>query len=353
MKLLFTGGGTLGSVMPLLGVLDELRARDASLDFLWVGTASGPERKIIEARGIRFVWITAGKLRRYFDWRNILLPLQIFDGLIKSLILLAYEKPSAVISAGGFVGVPLIWAAWICRVPVLIHQEDVVPGLANRLAARAAEKITVTFEKSAEAYPAKKTIVLGNPVRPEIFDYNLDEARGFFNLESGVPVVFVTGGGTGSAFLNNLVWDNLSRLTVFCQIIHSAGIGKLNPDIKYPRYHQFEILTEGMANALAVADLIVSRAGMGALSEFAALGKPVILIPLPGHQEANAEILKEKNAAVVWKQSEINNERFVAGLKELLADREKLSSLGQNIHVAIKTDVRAAMADLIMEIIGH
>jgi UDP-N-acetylglucosamine--N-acetylmuramyl-(pentapeptide) pyrophosphoryl-undecaprenol N-acetylglucosamine transferase len=153
--------------------------------------------------------------------------------------------------------------------------------------------------------------------------------------------------------LNNLVWKNLAELTSFCQIIHSAGRGKSRLEISHPRYHQFEILTEGMANALAVADLIVSRAGMGALSEFAALGKPVILIPLPGHQEANAEILKEKNAAVVWKQSEINNERFVAGLKKLLADREKLSSLGQNIHIVIKTDVRAAMSDLIMEIIRH
>lgn len=351
MKLIFTGGGTLGSVMPLLAVLDELKTRDPGIDFLWVGTKGGPERGMVLAREIKFKSIIAARLRRYFDLRNIFVPFLVVLAVIQSLILLRREKPSIVVSAGGFVGLPLIWAAWIYRVPVFIHQEDVLPGLANRLAAPFAEKITVTFPLSAKAYPAKKTLVLGNPVRPEIFDYNLDKARDIFQLEPALPTVFVVGGGTGSAFLNHLIWDNLEELTHFCQIIHGTGRGKSIPSISgNRRYHQYELLIEDFADAVAVADLIVSRAGMGALSEFAALGKPLLLIPLPGHQEVNAKILSDVGAAAVLRQKEAVKQRFVAEVKNFLESPDKLREMAEKIHMAIKTDVRAEMADLILEV---
>lgn len=351
MKLIFTGGGTLGSVMPLLAVLEELRTRDPSLDFLWVGTAGGPERAVILARDVKFKSIVSTRLRRYFDLRNIFVPFLALAAVIQSLLLLRREKPSAVVSAGGFVGLPLIWAAWLARVPVFIHQEDVLPGLANRLAAPFAEKITVTFERSAKAYSAKKTLVLGNPVRPEIFDYSLEEARDFFQLEPNIPTIFVVGGGTGSAFLNHLVWDNLEELTHFCQIIHGTGKGKSISSISgNRRYHQYELLTEEYPDALAVADLVVSRAGMGALSEFAALGKPLFLIPLPGHQEANTEVLAEAGAAEVLRQKDASGRRFVAEVKSLLESPEKLKEMAEKIRAAVRTDVRAEMADLILEV---
>jgi UDP-N-acetylglucosamine--N-acetylmuramyl-(pentapeptide) pyrophosphoryl-undecaprenol N-acetylglucosamine transferase len=351
MELIFTGGGTLGSVMPLLAVLEELKTRDPSLDFLWVGTKGGPERVMVLSREVKFRSIIATRLRRYFDLRNIFVPFLVVAAVIQSLLLLRREKPSIVVSAGGFVGLPLIWAAWICRVPVFIHQEDVLPGLANRLAAPFAEKITVTFERSAKAYSAKKTLVLGNPVRPEIFDYSIEEARDFFKLEPNVPTIFVVGGGTGSAFLNHLVWDNLEELTHFCQIIHGTGRGKSVPSISANRrYHQYELLTEEYADAVAVADLVISRAGMGALSEFAALGKPLFLIPLPGHQEANAGVLSEAGAAEVLRQKDVGGRKFVAEVEKILASSDKLKEMAEKIHAAVRTDVRVEMADLIMEV---
>ena len=168
MKLLFTGGGTLGSVMPLLAVLEELKLRDPGLDFLWVGTGKGPEKQIVETGGAHFKSIISTKLRRYFDARNFFAPFFIVLAFFQSFFLLRKERPSIVVSAGGFVGLPLIWAAWCQKIPILIHQEDAIPGLANRLAAPFAKKITVTFPKSADAYPKNKTAILGNPVRAEI-----------------------------------------------------------------------------------------------------------------------------------------------------------------------------------------
>jgi len=361
MRLIFTGGGTLGSVMPLLAVLEELKTRDPGLDFLWVGTKRGPEKEIIEARGVRFRSVISTKWRRYFDLRNIFVPFFIKAAFWQSFFILRRERPAIVVSAGGFVGLPLIWAAWCLKIPVLIHQEDAVPGLANRLAAPFTKKITVVFGESAGVYPQKKTIVLGNPVRPEIFsagggpasggDYNLDEARAFFHLEPGLPTIFVIGGGTGSAFLNHLVWENLEELTNFCQIIHGTGKGKSVPSISgNRRYHQYEILIAEYPDALAVADLVVSRAGMGALSEFAALGKSLLLIPLPGHQEVNAKILADQGAAVVLHQPDATGRRFAAEVKNLLEAPDKLREIAEKIHTAIKTDVRAAMADLILEV---
>lgn len=350
MKLIFTGGGTLGSVMPLLAVLEELKTRDPGLDFLWVGTKRGPEKEIIEAKGVRFRSVISTKWRRYLDLRNIFVPFFIKAAFWQSFFLLRRERPAIIVSAGGFVGLPLIWAAWCLKIPVLIHQEDAVPGLANRLAAPFAEKITVVFGESAGVYPQKKTIVLGNPVRPEIFNYNIDEARAFFHLEPGLPTIFIIGGGTGSVFLNHLIWENLEELTNFCQIIHGTGRGKSVPSISgNRRYHQYELLTGEYPDAVAAADLIISRAGMGALSEFAALGKPLLLIPLPGHQEVNAKILSERGAAVVLPQEDATSRRFVSEVKNLLEAPDKLREIAEKIHMAIKTDVRAAMADLILE----
>ncbi|MEK7211625.1 MAG: UDP-N-acetylglucosamine--N-acetylmuramyl-(pentapeptide) pyrophosphoryl-undecaprenol N-acetylglucosamine transferase, partial [Patescibacteria group bacterium] len=275
----------------------------------------------------------------------------------QSWFLLRREKPAVVVSAGGFVGLPLIWAAWRRKIPVLIHQQDVIPGLTNRLAAPFAKKITVTFQKSAGAYPKAKTIVLGNPVRMEILSakggprsVSGESACAHFHLATDLPTIFVVGGGTGSDFLNNLIWENLDELTSFCQIIHSAGRGKAILTISANRrYRQYELLAEEYPDALAAADLVVSRAGMGALSEFAALGKPVLLIPLPGHQEANAKILAEQGAVVSLYQKDTGGRRFVAEIKNLLASPDKLKAMAEKIHLAIKTDVRAAMADLILE----
>ena len=357
MKLIFTGGGTLGSVMPILAALEELKTRDPGLDFLWVGTRHGPEKQIVEAKGARFRSIIATKLRRYFDLRNFFVPFLLFFAFWQSWFLLRREKPAVVVSAGGFVGLPLIWAAWRRKIPVLIHQQDVIPGLTNRLAAPFAKKITVTFQKSAGAYPKAKTIVLGNPVRMEILSakggprsVSGESACAHFHLATDLPTIFVVGGGTGSDFLNNLIWENLDELTSFCQIIHSAGRGKAILTISANRrYRQYELLIDHYADALALADLVISRAGMGALSEFAAMSKPVFLIPLPGHQEANARALAEAGAAVVLNQKDATPKRFLEIIKELLLNQEKRAELGVNIHQAIKTDVRAAMADLILE----
>src|SRR3989339_1447610 len=165
MRILFSGGGTLGSVTPLIAIAQEIRKRQPQAEFLWLGTRNGPEISIVSRYGMPFEKIFSGKLRRYFSWHNFLDPFLILLGFFQALSTIIKFKPSAVMTAGGYVAVPVVWAAWLMRRPVTIHQEDVRPSITNKLTARFAGTITVTFQKSLADFPKGKTSWIGNPVR--------------------------------------------------------------------------------------------------------------------------------------------------------------------------------------------
>lgn len=386
-KILLTGGGTGGSVTPLLAVAKKLKEQKSELEFLFLGSKKGPEKELIEEEKIPWQPIFAGKLRRYLSLRNIIDPFFILLAFWQSLGIIIKFKPDIILSAGSFVSVPVVWASWFCRVPILIHQQDIKPGLANKLMAPFARKITVSFVKSLKDFSTKKVVWTGNPVRSEVFQGKQEKAQDFFCLEKDLPTILVLGGGTGSLRLNKVMSNAVFELINFCQIIHSAGRGKnifqdekfkdmyradifkdtklsSNQDTeesKYQvikkdqikRYHVYEFLGDEISDAYNIADLVISRAGLGTLSELAVLGKPTFIIPMPGtHQENNASYFENHDACVVLSERSLTSEVLVRYIKKFLSDQGRLNKLSVNMKKMMPADAAGKVASEVLKIVG-
>ncbi|MCG2698164.1 undecaprenyldiphospho-muramoylpentapeptide beta-N-acetylglucosaminyltransferase [Candidatus Parcubacteria bacterium] len=365
-KILLTGGGTGGSVAPLLAISDVgCRMSDVGkFKFTWIGTRNGVEKQMVQKENIKFISIASGKFRRYFSIKNFIDLFKIIFAFFQSLAILIKEKPALVMSAGSFASVPVVWAAWLLRVPVLIHQQDVRHGLANKLMAPFANVITVTFEKSLADY-GKKAVWTGNPAQntktrkhenTKTRKHENTKTQEIFNFKNDLPVVLAVGGGTGALAINELIEKNLEELTQFCNIIHITGKNKkiqYFKSLRVTRYALREFLNaEQMSQAYAAADIAVSRAGMGVLTELSYLGKPAILIPMPdSHQEDNAEIFKEKQAAIVLNQKELTAEKLVENIKKLLNNRKLQNKLSSNIKTVIKKGANDRIVEIINNII--
>jgi len=344
MKILFTGGGTMGSVSPLIAIHQQLtknnQQKTKDYQVLWLGTRTGPERKIVEKEGIEFKAIAAGKLRRYFDLRNIIDLAKIKIGFWQAFFIILKFKPDIILSAGSFVSVPVVWAGWVLRIPSIIHQQDVRPGLANRLMAPFAARITVALDVSLEDYSKNKTVLAGNPVRQSLVtsDQSLVMGSEKFEFKNNLPILLVMGGGTGALKINELIWESLDELTKFCNVLHLTGKNKnKNYSLLIThyslRYKSFEFLTDKMADAYQAADLVVSRAGMSALTELAYLKKPAIVIPIPNsHQEDNAKYFAQKDACLYLDQRKTSSDQLVKIVRELLRDGNRRRELGENMH---------------------
>ncbi len=357
MKIVFAGGGTFGSVIPLLALAEKIKEETSkdSCEFLWLGTRTGPEKFLIKNYQIKFQPIFSGKFRRYFSFKNILDIFKIFIGFFQSFFILQKFKPDVIVSAGGFVSFPVVIAGWCLRIPALIHQQDIVPSLTNKLLSPFAQKITVVFEKSLKDFPRKKTILIGNPVRQEIFQGKKERAISEFQLEKNLPVILIIGGGTGALRINQLVVQALPKLVKFCQIIHLTG-GKLKKEglTKFSRYHSYDFLTDRMKDALAAADLVISRAGLSTLTELSFLGKPTILIPIPNsHQEKNAQYFQERGAAVVLPEKNLTPDKFVEEIRKILFDQSKLNELSERIKTMIKSGAEDRMIKIIFSLIKN
>jgi UDP-N-acetylglucosamine--N-acetylmuramyl-(pentapeptide) pyrophosphoryl-undecaprenol N-acetylglucosamine transferase len=351
MKVLFTGGFTLGPVTPLLAVSEELRRQDPTIEVFWIGTYTGPERTLIAEYNIPFKAICSGKFRRYFSLRHIADNFHFICGFFQSFFYLLRSRPDVVVSAGGFVSVPVVVAGWFLGIPSFIHQQDRRPGLANRIMAPFASKITVAFKQSVKAFPRKKSEWVGNPVREDIFHNNRQEALDYFDLSNEKPVLFVYGGGTGAKRLNELVEESLPMLLDFCQVIHITGIGKAGKMKKQEGYRRYQFLTEGMVHAYDAADLVVSRAGMGALTELAALHKPSIIIPMPDtHQEKNAEAFENENAIQYVRQNTLNSERFVEKIKYTFDNLSRYRDRADNMSKVLPRGAKKRVAEAIIEV---
>jgi len=353
LKIILSGGGTLGSVSPLIAIFEEFKNQGYECEFLWVGTSNGPEIEFVAQYNIPYVSIPSGKFRRYIAIQNFFDPLIIFFGFVKSIFIISRFKPSIILSAGGFVSVPLVFAGWLLRVPCLIHQQDARRGLANRFMAPFAKKITVTLEKSLKDFNIKKTAHTGNPVRKDLVFLDTQKAFEYFGLAKDVPVVLVLGGGTGAATINSLVLNSLQSIVEYCQIIHSTGHGKMNVEAKHSRYKSFEFLSaEDLKMAYACADLVISRAGMSTLTELAYLGKPTILIPIPnGHQEENAYEFGRYNACEILNQQELDPKSFSDIIKDILFDSAFMHDIARNIGKVMPRDASERVVNEIMKII--
>lgn len=348
MKIILSGGGTGGSVTPLISIYQAVKKIDSQVQFLWVCPKNDPVSELLATSDIKIINIFSGKFRRYFSLKNIIDPFFIFLGYLQSRSIIKKFKPDWIISAGGFVSVPLIYANG-GRAKVLIHQQDVIAGLANKLMAKKADIITVAMEGSLKDFDSLKTKLVGNPVRSEIFTSDLQAARDYFNLEDGIKTILVAGGGTGAANLNKLILASVPKLVEFCQIIHLTG-GKINGDYKNNRYKQFDFLTDKLKDALVVADMVITRAGMGFLTEISALKKPSLIIPMPNsHQEANAREFYRNNAAAMASETELTPEKLTQRVRVLLKDEALLENFSRNISKVLKTDAAEKIAKLIFD----
>jgi len=346
-RVLLAGGGSGGSASPLLAVAHELRVRDPSSAFLYVGTRDGPERALAAQEQLPYLGVAAGKLRRYWSAQNLSDLFRVGTGLAESMYHVRRFRPDVAFGAGGFASVPPLVAAALLGVPVLVHQQDLLPGLANRLLVPFARRITVSMPQTLPRFPPDRSVLRGNPVRRRILAGDAARAAATLGLERGVPLLLATGGGTGALGLKRIVAAAAPRLTAFCQVLHLSGRGRgvAVPDLGR-RYRQVEFLVDEMPHVLAAAALVVSRAGMSTLSELAALGKPALVVPMPdSHQQANAAAFAAQGAALVVEQRALRPDLLVGMTHALLADEARREVLSRAISRAMPRDAAARIAD--------
>ncbi|NTU98805.1 undecaprenyldiphospho-muramoylpentapeptide beta-N-acetylglucosaminyltransferase [Candidatus Falkowbacteria bacterium] len=353
-KIILTGGGTGGSVTPLLAIAEavQIEMGAEAVEFVWVGSKKGIERVMVERTNIAYKSVASGKLRRYCSWQNLVDPFLIAYGFVQSFFFLKKERPDLVMTAGSFVSVPVLWAAKLLKIPTVVHQQDLRPGLANKLMLPCATVITVTFQKSLADF-GPKSRWLGNPVRQSFV-----QAEEKIDLQKvnnqDFPTVLILGGGTGAEAINVLVVEALTDLNEFCKIVHLTGLNKQTAtSARQKRYEAHDFLNENeMAAAYLQADLVVTRAGLGVLSELAYLGKPALVIPIPNsHQEDNAQYFKEAEAAIILDQNRLTPEVFAKIVKESLADKKLISELSKNIQGMANIHANHQFVLLIKELI--
>ena len=353
-KIILSGGGTGGSVTPILAISKELKKQDETINFVFVGTKNGPERTLVasfEQFPIPFRYLPAGKFRRYLSFKNISDIWNIILAFFKSFPLLLREKPDLIISAGSFASVPLVYAAFILRIPILIHQQDIRPGLANKLMAPLARVITVVFEKSLIDY-GPKAVLTGNPlILPETYYWPENVDINFFKSEK--KLLLCIGGGTGAKDLNKLIYKAKDSLVGYCNIIHLSGKDKDSDLISSDGYKVIDFLEhDKVLSLIKRADLVISRCGLGVLTELSAFKKPAILIPMPkSHQEDNADIFVKNDSAILLNQEEISSFDLTNKVKETLNNKEKLNELSENIYRIMKKGAETKIAAIIWEII--
>lgn len=365
MKVLFTGGGTMGSVSPLLAIHEELISRDSKTECLFIGTQEGPERAVVESLGVKFVDIPSGRLRRFFSLKNFTDPFRVIAGGFKARKIIKEFKPDVVLTAGSFVSYPVAKAASKLNIPVFVHQQDIEVGLANKMMAKFARVITITFDESISKFDYKKTFFTSNPVMKSRIECLISNSHDKFGLDKNKKIIFIMGGGTGAEAINRLTVESLGELTKNYQVVHATGVGKsLSFLIKdffdretrmriKDNYFEFEYINEGMCEILSIADVVVSRAGLSSLTELALLGKPSIIIPIPdSHQEKNSEYFSRYNAVINLSQKELTSEIFTRAIMSLSENEALKKNLENNIKQLILADAAKRYVDLIYSVVN-
>lgn len=329
-KIILTGGGTAGHVTPNIALLPGLRR--AGFDISYIGSYNGMEKQLIEEQNIPYYGISSGKLRRYFDLKNFSDPFKVIKGLGQSIRLMRKLKPDIIFSKGGFVSVPVILAAKFCHVPSVIHESDLTPGLANRLAIPNATRVCCNFPETLKYLPEGKAVLTGSPIRKELLTGNKENARKLCEFHNEKPVLFIIGGSSGSKFINDTIRGLLPDLLKSFQIIHMCGRGNLEESLRKTNgYIQFEYIGTGLNDIFALADLVISRAGANSICELKALHKPNILIPLSsnasrGDQLLNAHSFEKQGFSVVIEEEIITPEKLLNMIHETYHDRERYIS---------------------------
>ncbi|MDQ0876855.1 UDP-N-acetylglucosamine--N-acetylmuramyl-(pentapeptide) pyrophosphoryl-undecaprenol N-acetylglucosamine transferase [Paenibacillus sp. V4I3] len=324
--IVFTGGGSAGHVTPNIALMHKLA--QLGWEIKYIGSATGIEKDIIEREGVPFYSISSGKLRRYFDLKNFKDPFKVMKGVYESYRLLRRLKPAIVFSKGGFVSVPVVLGSRMNKIPVIIHESDITPGLANKISIPFATKVCVTFPESLQHVQRDKAELTGLPIREHILSGKASRAYQLCDFHTQKPVILVMGGSLGSQVINQAVRGNLRRLLAQFQIVHLCGKGNIASELANTRgYKQFEYLNEELPDILAMTELVISRAGATSIYEFLVMEKPMLLIPLSlqasrGDQILNAESFQKAGYADVLQEDALTADTLAERVEALHANRE-------------------------------
>lgn len=361
MTILLVGGGTGGSVSPLLALAKQIRSKHPRTSFMFLGQRGGVEERMATSAAIPFTHISGGKLRRYFSLANIATPFKVVYAFFVARRILQKTKACCVVGTGSFLQVPVMWAAWTMGIPVVLHQQDVRPTLSNKLCAPIAKKITVTFEQSLKDFPqgfgvsrvhgSPKVVWTGNPSNVEPSTVTREAAVQYFSLDVAFPTILVVGGGTGSRALNTLVLESREILERIANVIHITGPGK--GDATHSEHYYATEFLDNMEYAYTAADIVVCRAGLSTITELSVFKKASIIIPLPNsHQEENANLLANLGAAIVLPEQIVSKENFFSGLRKVLFNSNGLQEIAAHMYTIMPHNAGEEMARVVMEIAG-
>lgn len=332
-KIVLTGGGSAGHVTPNIALVPKLR--ELGFDILYIGSQKGIEKDIIQKENITFKSISSGKLRRYFDIKNFTDPFRVVKGVFDARSILKKYRPDIVFSKGGFVTVPVVLAAHMLKIPVVIHESDISPGLANKISSKYADKICCNFPETLAHIPKDKAVLTGCPIRSELLSGDPDKAHEFTGLNRDKPVILVIGGSLGAVSINTVVRDSLNELLSKFSIIHICGKGNVDNNIDLLGYVQYEYVSSQLKDIFALADIVISRAGANAICELLALQKLNILVPLSakasrGDQILNAASFKKQGFSYVLDDEELNKDSLLAALDDVFSNKDKYINSMQN-----------------------
>lgn len=349
-KIILTGGGTAGHVTPNIALIPELQKRGYEIHY--IGSKDGIETKLMSEFDIPYYGISSGKLRRYFDMKNFTDPVRIIKGYTEAAKIIKRVKPDVIFSKGGFVTVPVVLAAKRRKVPCVLHESDISPGLANRLCIPSATAVCANFPETLSHLPEEKAHLTGSPIRKELFSGNRLSGLDFCGFSADKPVILVIGGSLGSIRVNEAVRDILPELLEKYQVIHLCGKDKVDESLSDVKgYVQFEYIQKELCDLLDAADLVISRAGANAICELLALHKPNILIPLSleasrGDQILNAESFEKQGFSYVIREEDLSSERLLGAVKEVYEKRTTYISM---MEASDQHNAVSKVADIIDE----
>ncbi len=350
--IVLTGGGTAGHVTPNIALLPYLKKEDYNIHY--IGSIDGMEKQLIESQGIPYYGIHSGKLRRYIDAKNISDIFRVVKGIGEARKLIKKIKPDVVFSKGGFVAVPVVIGAYLNRVPVILHESDITPGLANKLAIPFAKAVCTTFPEAVKAIPDSKGILTGTPIRDMIFEGNRDKGIRLCGFKGNKPVMLVMGGSQGSVKINNFIRELLPKLTMDFDVIHLCGKGNFDKTrAELESYKQFEYVSDELPDIFAASDFVVSRAGSNAICEFLALNMPMLLIPLSkkasrGDQILNAQSFEKQGFASVYDEDTMTSKGLYNAIinlyknKNSYIDNMKKAEVSKGVQTVMEIITSAA-----------
>ena len=349
-KIVLTGGGTAGHVTPNIALIPRLK--ELGYEISYIGSYAGIEKQLIEQEGLPYYGISSGKLRRYFDVKNFTDPARVLHGFTQALSLLHKLKPDVVFSKGGFVSVPVVMAAKMLHIPAIIHESDMTPGLANKLAFPSAVKVCCNFPETVKYLPEGKAVMTGSPIRRELLCGDSEKGREFCRLTGERPVLMIIGGSLGSVAVNTAIRRILPELLKTFQVVHLCGKGNLDESLEdVPGYRQYEYIRDELPDLFALADVVVSRAGANAICELLALHKPALLIPLPasasrGDQILNAKSFSKQGFSEMIDEDTMTDDQLLSAILSLYENRDKYITA---MEQSKSSDAITVITDLIEE----